>query len=123
MKMQETTSPDIGLLTPAIFKFFPPILGAAIMIAVDPPKTKRDLFTRAFVAFAASYLFGDFVFDWMDSSSMLAFLDTAKRAHHTAVDGVVGATGWFVAGGAVHWLKRFRKDPTGTIKQTKDDVL
>lgn len=89
------------------------------MVAVDPPENKRELFARLFVAFAASYLLGDFVFDLMQSFSLFSFLDHARRAHNVAVDGIVGAMGWFVLGGASMMLKKFRVDPVGAVEDAK----
>lgn len=119
--MQDQTSniTDASILALVLAKFLPPALGAAIMVAVDPPKTKSQLFARAFVAFAASWLFGDILFDFLQSTSMFSFLLDTKRAHHTAVDGAVGAVGWSVAGGFSVLLKRFRTKPMQTI----DDLL
>lgn len=94
-----------------IWKLLPAGIGAAIMIAVDPPGSKKELFARAFVAFAMSYLFGDVAFEAAKGLSWLAFLDASKPAHWNAVAGVVGAAGWFVAGGASVTLKRFRRSP------------
>lgn len=108
-----------GVVSVLMAKVLPPALGAAIMVAVDMPETKRELFWRFFVAFAASYLFGDVAFDLLHSFSWFAFLDHAKRAHNTAVDGLVGAVGYFFASGLVMMLKNFRKDPLGTIRDAK----
>lgn len=113
---------DASGLAVLLAKFFPAAVGAALMIAVDPPKTKRDLFARAFVAFAASYLFGDILFDFLQTFNLFAFLNDAKRSHHTAVDGFVGAVGWFIAGGAAVLLKRFRAKPMETIDDMIDRV-
>jgi hypothetical protein len=113
---------DAGGAAVLLAKFFPAAVGAALMIAVDPPKTKRDLFARAFVAFCASYLFGDILFDFLQTFNLFAFLNDAKRSHHTAVDGFVGAVGWFVAGGAAVVLKRFRTKPMETIDDMIDRV-
>lgn len=104
----------------AALKFMPAAVGAAIMVLVDPPKTKKDLFIRAFCAFGCSYLFGDTLFDFLDSTTMFAFLDPAKHAHRVAVEGVVGACGFFVAGGAANWLKAFKRKPLDTVKETRE---
>jgi hypothetical protein len=95
-----------GVLGTVLYKLLPASIGAGIMIAVDPPTTKRELFARAFVAFAASYLFGDVAFEV--AQNYLIWLDPAKPAHWNAVAGVVGAGGWFVAGAGNQWFKKFR---------------
>jgi hypothetical protein len=86
-----------GGIAPA--KLAPAGIGAAIMVLVDPPANKRELFLRVFVAFAASYLLGDVVFDMLHSTAAFAFLDHAKRAHTVAIDGLVGALGLVVLRG------------------------
>lgn len=100
-------------------KLLPAGIGAALMVAVDPPDSKTELFARVFVAFAASYLFGDAMFDFLQSFSLFSFMDHAKRAHSVAVDGIVGAMGWFVLGGASMMLKKFRNDPVKTVEDAK----
>lgn len=129
--MQEhLNSPDAGWiasvlpswLTAILMKFLPPGLGAGIMIMVDPPKSKRDLFALAFVAYASSYLFGGALFDFLQTTAWFSFLDDAKRAHHTAVDGVIGAFGWFIAGGIAKVLKSFKKNPLKTVKDVRDTI-
>lgn len=109
MRMTEPASS--GAAGALLYKLLPAGIGAAIMIAVDPPNTKRELFLQAFVAFAMSYLFGDVAFEVAKGFSLLAFLDPSKPSHWNAVAGVVGAAGWFVAGGASVALKRFRRSP------------
>lgn len=104
-----------GVAGALLYKLLPAGLGAAIMVCVDPPRSKRDLFARAFVAFAMSYLFGDVAFEITRSFSSFAFLDPNKASHVNAVGGVVGAAGWFVAGGVAVLLKRFRRDPLKTV--------
>lgn len=102
-----------------LLKLAPAAAGALLMAIVDPPATKRELFFRVLVAFLASYLLGDVIFEWLQHTSAFAFLDTTKRAHNVAVDGMVGALGWFVFGGLAMWLKRFRADPVQAVKDVK----
>lgn len=113
---EPTSSAGAGLL---LVKLLPAGVGAALMVAVDPPKNKRELFARLFAAFASSYLFGDTIFDLLHSLSLFSFLDHGVRAHAVAVDGVVGALGWFVLGGVSMMAKRFRTDPVATAKELK----
>ena len=54
---EPTTGAAAGL---ALAKLVPAGLGAAIMVAVDMPKTRGEFFARFFVAFGCSHLFGDF---------------------------------------------------------------
>lgn len=92
------------------------------MIMVDPPKSKRDLFALAFVAYASSYLFGGALFDFLQTTAWFSFLDDAKRTHHTAVDGVIGAFGWFLAGGIAKLLKSFKRNPLKTVKEVRETI-
>jgi hypothetical protein len=108
-----------GAMAIVLTKFLPPAIGAAIMVAVDIPKTKRELFTRLLVAFACSYLFGEAVFDFLDSTSWFSFLDHAKRAHNTAVDGIVGGLGYSAASGLAMWLQKFRAQPIEALQDAK----
>jgi hypothetical protein len=115
--MAEPTSSAIagGILA----KLAPAGVGALIMVLVDPPANKRELFFRVFVAFAASYLLGDVVFDMLHSTAAFAFLDHSKRAHTVAIDGLVGALGWSFFAGVLAWLRRFRTDPQAAVKEVK----
>lgn len=121
MRMFDQTNhaTEAGGLAVIFSKLLPPAVGAAIMIAVDMPTTKRDWFVRIFVAFASSWLFGEVFFDFLDSFSWFSFLDPAKRAHTTAVDGLLGAIGFSVASGAAVMLKKFRTKPMETV----DDLI
>lgn len=106
-------SPDAsGWLAAALYKFLPGALGAAVMVMVDTPATRRDLFVRLFVAFVASVMLGDVVFDGLRSFGLFAFLDPGKRAHTAAVDFLTGGLGWFLIGGGVMLAKRWRENPT-----------
>lgn len=117
MRMQEMSD---GALATLLAKFLPAGIGAAIMCAFDTPRTKKELFWRVFVAFAASYLFGDVVFDWLDSMPWFSFLDPDSRKHHTAVDGLIGAFGFLVMNIIASLLKRYRDDPEKVEQLIKD---
>lgn len=121
MKMQELQqSPETaGWLAALLFKLLPGGLGAAVMIMVDPPDSRRELFARLFVAFVASALLGDVVLDALHTFSWFAFLDADKRHHRVAVDFIVGGAGWFVIGAASMWLKRLRADPAAAVEEAK----
>lgn len=108
MQSPEATS----WLAAVLYKFLPGALGAAVMVMVDTPATRRDLFVRLFVAFVASVVLGEVVFDFLRSLSWLSFLDPNKRSHTSAVDFLTGGFGWFVIGGGVMFMKRWRENPT-----------
>lgn len=121
MKMQEQfQSETASWIAALLYKFLPAGLGAAIAILVDPPKTKRDIFTRFFAAFVCSAMLGDVVFAALKANvGWLSFLDPTKRAHTSAVDFIMGAVGWFIVGGAVMWLKKFRAEPVAAVEEAK----
>lgn len=109
-----------GVIGALLAKLLPAGLGAALMVAVDPPDSKRELFARLFVAFACSLLFGEVMLDLLHSFAWLSFLDEHKRTHTAAIDALCGALGWFVLGGLSTWLKRFRADPTGAVQAARE---
>jgi predicted membrane channel-forming protein YqfA (hemolysin III family) len=118
--MNEHFHPDAaGWLATVLSKLLPAGVGAAIMIAVDMPATKRELFMRVFVAMACSIVLGEAFFDYLDSTTWFSFLDPGKHMHHAAVNAVLGGAGWFVIGGAAMALKRFRADPVAAVKELK----
>lgn len=104
----------VGLL-----KLLPAGLGAAIMVAVDPPRNRREMFARAFVALAMSYLFSDAAAAYVASVAP-AWFDVVK--HRTALDGLIGAFGWFVAGGAAVMAARFKRRPLETVRDVRDTL-
>lgn len=101
-----------GWLAAVLYKFAPGALGAFVMVMVDVPKTRRDLFIRLFVAFVASVLLGDVVFDGLHSLAWLSFLDVQKPSHVAAVNFLTGSFGWFVIGGGMMFAKRWKENPT-----------
>lgn len=98
-------------------KLLPAGIGAAIMVAVDPPTNRSQLFARLFVAFAFSHLFGDLagaaLHDWWP------LFDPAKAPHDRALAGALGALGWFIVGGLSVLAKRFKRDPLGTASKVR----
>lgn len=118
--MQDLPSPETaGWLAALIYKFLPATLGAAIMIVIEPPKTRRELFWRLVAAFVCSAIFGELAMDFLKSLSWLAFLDPAKRSHQAAIDFMVGGSGWFLLGGGGVLLRKFRGDPVATVEEAK----
>lgn len=108
-----------GWLAALAYKFLPGALGALIMVMVDVPETRRDLFIHLFVAFVASVILGEVVFDYLRTWSALAFLDPAKGSHVAAVNFLTGGFGWFVIGGGVMFAKKFRSNPAEAIADAK----
>jgi hypothetical protein len=124
MKMHELQqTPDTASwLAAVLYKFLPGALGACVMVMVDVPQTRRDLFIRLFVAFVASVLLGGVVFDGLHSFSWFAFLDAHKQSHVAAVNFLTGGFGWFVIGGGVMLGKRWRDDPIRVVEDAKKVV-
>lgn len=108
-----------GWLAALLYKFLPAGLGAAIMIAVEPPKTRRELFWRLVAAFVCSAMFGELAMDALRSFSLFAFVDAGKRSHQAAVDFIVGGSGWFVLGGAGVLLRKWRSDPAAAAEDAR----
>lgn len=123
-QMQDSlNSPEASSwLAALLYKFAPGALGAFVMVMVDVPKTRRDLFIRLFVAFVASVLLGDVVFDGLHSFAWFAFLDMHKPSHVAAVNFLTGGFGWFFIGGGVMLAKRWRDNPTAAIGEAKRDL-
>jgi hypothetical protein len=113
MKMQDLQSPEsASWIAALLYKLLPGGLGAAVVICVDPPESKRELFARMFVAFACSLVLGETVLDFAHSFPLFSFLDAAKRSHTVAVDFIVGGVGWAAIGGAAMLLKKWRANPS-----------
>jgi hypothetical protein len=114
--MSVESSTGAGVL---LVKLLPAGIGALLIAAVDIPGTKRELFLRVFVAMGSSILLGDVAMDWLHSLQSFAWLDPHKHTHIAAINGIVGGLAWFVLGGATVLLKKFRADPTETLKELK----
>lgn len=67
------------------------VLGAGLMAALNPPKTKRELFNRALAAFAGSIFLGGFavqaVAHWLE---LPPIFDLGMAVHF-----LVGSLSWF----------------------------
>lgn len=102
-------------------KFLPAGLGAAIMVAVDMPKTRGELFARVFVAFSFSYLFGELAVSAIAAAPLIGdWFSPARAGHVRAVDGLLGAFGWFAAGGVSVLAKRFKRRPLHTVREVRE---
>jgi hypothetical protein len=121
MRMNDPTqSPEAASwIVAVLYKFLPAALGAALMIVIEPPKTRKELFWRLVAAFICSAMFGELAMDWLHSVSWFAFLDPFKRSHQAAIDFIVGGSGWFILGGGGVMLRRFKGDPVTTVKDAK----
>lgn len=118
--MQDQINPEAaGWLAALLYKFLPASLGAALMIVIEPPKTRKELFWRLVAAFVCSAIFGEFAMDLLKSFSLFVFLDPLKRSHQAAIDFIVGGSGWFLLGGGGVLLRRFKGDPLPVIEDIK----
>lgn len=115
----QISSESAGWIAALLYKFLPAGLGAAIMIAVEPPKTRKELFWRLVSAFICSAIFGELAMDFLHSVAWFSFLDPAKRSHQAAVDFIVGGSGWFLLGGGGVLLRKVKADPVATAKEMK----
>ena len=98
----------------ALAKLAPAGLGAAIMVSVDMPRTRGEFFARFFVAFSASFLFGDFV--------LAVLMHWVPHLSARVVDGSLGALGSFPAGGVSVLAKRFKRKPLQTAGEIRRAV-
>ena len=98
----------------ALSKLAPAGIGAAIMVAVDMPKTRGEFFARFFVAFACSHLFGDF--------ALAVLQQWVPHLSARVVDGTLGALGYFLAGGVSVLAKRFKRKPLETARAIRREV-
>lgn len=93
------------------------LIGASIMVAFRPPKTRKELFVQAAVALGGSLLFGNFFVAIADS-----YLHLGKEDLIAPIHGLIGAMSWGVFGGLAHLRDKTSKDPLGTVKEIKDVV-
>ena len=99
------------------------LVGAAMMAAFRPPKTRKELALHAVVALGCSFLFGDTAVKWADS--FFDFIDLNTAAYwdflqfYITVHGLVGALSWGLFGGLATWRDKFSSDPKGAIDDVK----
>lgn len=100
------------------------LLGAALMAAFRPPRTRKEMFLQAAVALGCSFLFGDTLTHFADS--WLDFIDYTTAPWDQwmqfaiTVHGLVGALSWGAFGGLAHMRDKVAKDPLDAVKQIKD---
>lgn len=100
------------------------LLTAMCIAAARPPKTKQELFVRAFVAITTSVLFGGVAVAAADF--YIPFIDVASSVFsefHAAVHGVVGGAAWFVWGGIAETLNEFKTKPLEFLTSVKNLFL
>lgn len=101
----------------ALAKLAPAFVGAAVMVAVGPKAiTRREVFLRASVAMALSYLFGDLALAYVSSLGWHWF---QAEKHQAAVLGLIGAFGWGIVGGLDYIARKFKRDPFGTAGKVR----
>ena len=86
-------------------------LGAGMMAAFRPPKTRRELFLQSAVALGSSFLFGDTIcsvilhtITLIDVASFQDYLNFQITIH-----GLVGALSWGIFGGMAHLRDKIGK--------------
>lgn len=100
------------------------LLGASLMAAFRPPKSRKEVMLHAMVALGCSFLFGDTAVRLADS--FFDFIDLNTAAYwdflqfYIATHGLVGAASWGLVGGLATLRDKFAADPTGTVKEIKD---
>lgn len=100
------------------YKFFAyaaSLAGAVLIALTDPPKTRKELFTRVAAAMIASALFGNLgvtlLHNWID-------VDVVDLI--VPVYGFVGGMGWGIAGAISSFSKRFAANPVQAVKDVKE---
>lgn len=106
--LKQSMTPETAVAVAA--KLAPAALGAAIAVAVGPKTiTRREAFARMFVALSCSYLFGDALAIYVETTPY-AWLD------RTALDGLIGCFGWAAMGGLSALAQRFSRRPQETLR-------
>jgi hypothetical protein len=98
------------------------LLGAFLMAAVFEPKTKREMFLRAAVALGSSLMFTSLLIRVAAPylGIDLKGIDVEARIDYTLAAGAtIGVTSWFALGAIGELLKRFRRDPVGTVQAVR----
>lgn len=97
-------------------------MGALLMAAFRPAKSRKEGFLQAFVALGSSLLFGSFIastilfkFQLIDVTSLEDLL-----YYNAAIHGLVGAMSWGIFGGLATLRDKVGSDPVGTARDVKD---
>lgn len=114
---QQVNLSDASALAGIAAKLVPAGLGALIMVAIDPPANRKELFYRLAAAGLCSIFLGDIAIDALHA--WWPVIDPMKHTHQSAVSFIVGGCGWFVLGGLGILLKKLRTDPVGVIEDVK----
>jgi hypothetical protein len=115
LSMSEPASSTVAGI--ALAKLAPAFVGAAVMVAVGPKTiTRREVFLRAAVGMALSYLFGDLAVSYLSSQGWQWFV---AEKHQAAVLGFIGAFGWGFVGGLDYVARKFKRDPFGTAGRVR----
>lgn len=99
------------------------LIGAALMAAFRPPKTKKEMFYQGAVALGCSLMFGDVVASmidyWFDFINMSTSSREAVIQFVVAIHGVVGAMSWGIFGGMAALRDKVGTDPIQVYKDLK----
>jgi hypothetical protein len=110
-----TVLANLGAWLPQIqaffWKFMPVPLGAVVMVLFDPPKSRRELFTRLTVSYLVGSIFSGVMFDLLHSFSLFAFLDAANRRHVGAVEFFTAGLGWTMLAMFATYQRKLRETP------------
>ena len=100
------------------------LMGAGIMAAFRPPKTRKEMFTQGLVALGTAFLFGNFIANLF--LYYVPILDITKASledvltFHIAVNGLVGAMSWGLFGGLAQIRDRVQTDPIQAIQDARN---
>lgn len=98
------------------------LIGALIMIVVEPPENRKDLFGRLVAAFAASWMFGHIAckitLSWISTvASGIDYTDVVVPVY-----GTIGGLGWSIFAVLNYWRKKLITAPKEAIQDAKDVV-
>ena len=100
------------------------LIGAGMMAAFRPPKSRKELFTQGAVALGSSLLFGGTLVKAAASFTGLVDLSTGSLedvGQFTAmVYGLIGALSWGLFGGLAVLRDKVGTDPIQVVKDVKN---
>ena len=99
------------------------MLGAGMMAAFRPPKSRRELFLQGIVALGSSLLLGNTVSNiiayYFNFINIYTSPVTDVVEFYATVHGLIGAFSWGLFGGIAALRDRFAADPLQTVKDVR----
>jgi len=105
----------VGLIK--LLGFGSALIGAGIMAATRPPKSRKEMFYQAATALGCSFLFGGLAVQWFMNWQVWA---VGSLEAIVAIHGLLGAVSWGIFGALAVLREKFSKDPIQVAKDVKD---